>query len=359
MVMKTSLTDLHIAPIVEKLRAADAAFIDAYPGYRVARQPVQTLYGGAQLFRSDSIASIGRRALETLRQYAPDASTLAAALGLSTATADAVYARVVAKLKREPIEDYRIDFEDGFGHRPDAEEDEQAVRTANELARAMENNTLPPFAGIRIKPLTPPLRARAIRTLDLFLTTLLDHTGAKLPAGFVVTLPKISMPEEVSALADIFDAFESVHHLEPNCLSMEIMIETPQVIVNRDGACGLPALVDAARGRCRGAHFGPFDYTSACNITAAHQSLLHPACDHARQTMLVSLAHRGVFHPMAPPTSFPFHAKAILKSSTGPGTFMPPTSGTRSKTDSIRVGICTPRSSPVATPPSTRSFSKA
>ena len=36
-------------------------------------------------------------------------------------------ARVVDKLKREPIEDYRLDFEDGYGTRPDAEEDGHAA----------------------------------------------------------------------------------------------------------------------------------------------------------------------------------------------------------------------------------------
>ena len=34
--------------------------------------------------------------------------------------------RMLAKLDREPVEDYRIDFEDGYGVRPDAEEDEHA-----------------------------------------------------------------------------------------------------------------------------------------------------------------------------------------------------------------------------------------
>ena len=38
-----------------------------------------------------------------------------------------VYERVREKLKQEAVEDFRIDFEDGFGHRPDAEEDEAAA----------------------------------------------------------------------------------------------------------------------------------------------------------------------------------------------------------------------------------------
>src|SRR5208283_646403 len=116
-----------------------------------------------------------------------------------------------------------------------------------------------------------------------------------LPNGFVVTLPKITAPEEVSALADLFDVFESERGLAPKVLRMELMVETPQSIVNSRGEIALPALIDAARGRCRGAHFGTYDYTAACNVTASEQNMLHPACDYARQAMLVSLAQRGVF----------------------------------------------------------------
>src|SRR5229473_2122283 len=113
------------------------------------RQPVHTVYGGAQLFRSDSAAALGRKALETLRQYAPDAAALAEATGIPAPIATTVYQRVVAKLEREPVEDYRIDFEDGYGNRPDPEEDAEAERTAIEVSRGMENGSLPPFVGIR------------------------------------------------------------------------------------------------------------------------------------------------------------------------------------------------------------------
>jgi len=311
--VKTSLTDHNTAAILRKLAGADARFVPAYPGDPAARQPVHTVYGGAHLFRADSAAALGRKALETLRRYAPDAATLAAALGLSTTTADAVYRRVVAKLEREPVEDYRIDFEDGFGNRPDPEEDAEADRTAREMARAVHNGTLPPFVGIRIKPLAAPLRARSIRTLDIFLTTLLHQTGAKLPPGFVVTLPKITVPEEVSALADLFDVFESIHALEPGALRMEFMIETPQAIIDSRGEFALPSLVDAARGRCRGAHFGPYDYTAACNITAAHQHMMHPACDYARQAMLVCLAQRGIFLSDGPTNILPISREGDVR----------------------------------------------
>ncbi len=293
--MKTSLTDQNTAIVFEKLRSQDAKFARDYPGDSSARQPVHVVYGGAQLFRADSAPSLGKKALEALHRYADGRAAFAEAMALPANTAGIVYDRVIAKLEREPVEDYRIDFEDGYGNRPDPEEDAEAERTVSEMARAMESGLLPPFIGIRIKPLTPALRSRSIRTLDLFLTTLLDRTGNILPDNFVVTLPKITVPEEVAALADLFEMFESNRGLIAGVLRMELMVETPQSIVNSRGEFALPSLVDAARGRCRGAHFGTYDYTAACNVTASEQNMLHPACDYARQAMLVTLAQRGIF----------------------------------------------------------------
>src|SRR5208283_4696872 len=221
--MKTSLTDQNTAIVFEKLRSQDAKSARDYPGDSSARQPVHVVYGGAQLFRADSPPSLGRKALETLHRYADGPEAFAEAMGLPANTTAIVYERVIAKLEREPVEDYRIDFEDGYGNRPDAEEDAEAERTASEMTSAMKIGLLPPFIGIRIKPLTPALRARSVRTLDLFLTTLLDQTGNTLPNGFVVTLPKITAPEEVSALADLFDVFESERGLAPKVLRMELM----------------------------------------------------------------------------------------------------------------------------------------
>src|SRR5438128_6753111 len=95
--------------------------------------------------------------------------------------AQRVYDRVIEKLKREPVEDFRLDFEDGYGNRADKEEDGHAESSAIEVARGMEKKTLPPFIGIRIKPLNEDLRARSIRTLDIFITTLVRASAGKLP----------------------------------------------------------------------------------------------------------------------------------------------------------------------------------
>jgi len=73
-----------------------------------------------------------------------------------------------------------------------------------------------------------------------------------------------------------------------------LMIETPQSIFDESGSVRMRRLVEAARGRCTSAHFGAFDYTSALGIVSTHQGLNHPACELARQLMLVNLAPLGI-----------------------------------------------------------------
>src|SRR5262249_38809623 len=225
----------------------------------------------------------------------PDAATLAGAIGLDAALADRVYLRLVDKLTREPVEDFRIDFEDGFGNRPDQEEDRFAQIAAGEVAAGLRDGQLPPSIGIRIKPLTEELKRRSLRTFDLFLTRLLEQSGGVLPPNFVVTLPKITAPAQVEALSQACEAFEYWRDLPTRSLRFELMVETTQSIVDPDGGVALPKLVAAGGGRIVAAHFGTYDYTAACGITAAHQQMLHPACDFARHVMLVTLAGTGIW----------------------------------------------------------------
>lgn len=284
--------------ILAALTPALSAFDAAYPGERSERQPVHTVYGGADLFRSDTGIRLGSTALRSLEAYAPSALAFATAIGLereSSDLTDLVYDRVVEKLRREPVEDFRIDFEDGFGQRPDDEEDYHAVRAAREVATGLADGTLPPFIGLRIKPFSDAFSHRAARTFDLFLTTLLEATSGSLPPGFVVTNPKVVVPEQVAALADLFDEIESQTDLSRGSLQMEIMIETPQSILAPDGRSALSRLISAGRGRCVAAHFGVYDYTASVQITAHHQHLDHPACDFARHMMQVALSGTGIW----------------------------------------------------------------
>lgn len=293
--MPTSLPDETTREILAPVESAGRAWARCHPGQPVGRQPVHTVYGGAHLFRADTARKLGELALRTLHQHAPDAGTLARAIGLDGILAETIYPRIVAKLEREPVEDFRIDFEDGYGYRSDEEEDETAAAAATETARGMAAGTLPPFIGIRIKPFTPDLARRAARTLDLFLTTLLAESGGRLPQPFVVTNPKVFLPEQVAALGRLLDAIEDRTGLAPGVVRMEIMVETAGAILDPRGQAALPALIEAARGRCVAAHFGVYDYTAGLGITALHQSLDHPACDFARHLMQVTLNETDIW----------------------------------------------------------------
>src|SRR4051812_37123152 len=191
--MTSSLSDSSLTDDLSKqLRQANEEFTRHYPGETGRRQPVHTVYGGAHLFKSDSAKRLGSLARRSLDQFGPDFITFAHALHLpgssrlpeiSSEAADllseltsvpermrtdnkpawlahTIYDRVREKLKREPVEDFRIDFEDGYGNRPDTEEDGHAEEAAAQVADGMNNGTLPPFIGIRIKPFNEELRAR-------------------------------------------------------------------------------------------------------------------------------------------------------------------------------------------------------
>jgi len=286
---------------LDALTAANGAFMRAYPGERAARQPVHTFYGGAHLFKADTIPRLGELALQSLDTYAPDWSTLAGATGLSAKSslgdsdlAD-LYLRVRAKLQREPIEDFRLDFEDGFGARPDAEEDAVAESSAREVARGLAAGQLSPFIGIRIKSFGEEWKNRGARTLGIFVDTLLGATGGRLPDNFVVTLPKITVAEQARALVRLLEVLERRHGLPAGTLRMEIMIEVNQALLGADGRSPLPGFLAACEGRCTAAHFGTYDFTASCNITAAYQTMAHPLCDLAKGLMILAYAGTGIF----------------------------------------------------------------
>jgi citrate lyase beta subunit len=270
------------------------------------------VYGGAHLFKADLARKLGGIALLALDEHAPDDAAFAAAFGLDTGTAAAVRGRVVDKLRREPVEDYRIDFEDGFGHRPDEEEDRVAVTAGAEVSAGLAARTLPPSIGVRIKPLTAQLAARSLRTFDLFMSALIEGTGGAIPSPLVVTLPKVTSPIDVEQLARRCAAFERAHGIAERSLTIEMMIETPEAIFAPDGRVALPSLVAAGGGRVTGAHFGPYDYTASCNITAAHQDIRHPACDFARNVMLAGLAATDVRVSDGPTTIMPVGSRETV-----------------------------------------------
>ncbi|HWZ30803.1 MAG TPA: hypothetical protein VNX18_05700 [Bryobacteraceae bacterium] len=264
---------------MDSLTRANQEFARTHPGDSGLRQPVHTVYGGAHLVKSGVKSGICRRigdhAQRSLAEFAPDAATFALACGIPNRLAEIVYTRVQEKLLHEPVEDFRIDFEDGYGNRSDDEEDAAARSAAGEVAKGRDQGTLPAFIGIRIKPLSEEMRGRSLRTLELFLSTL-----GRLPENFTVTLPKITVPEQVRACADALEPF--------GVTRLELMIETPQSVFL------LPRLIEESRGLCVGAHFGAYDYTASLGIASSNQDMLHPACDFARAMMQAHLAGTGV-----------------------------------------------------------------
>ena len=325
-IMQLSINELEKESLLATLKIANLGFQQQYPGDRPDRQPVHTLYGGADLFRSDTCVKMGEIALRSLQSYAPDFAALARvlqpeaaeylpatekeALALSQRLEKmkegdrrkekgwlpwAVYHKMIKKLQGEPVEDFRIDFEDGFGNRPDEEEDATAIRAAHELAAGMKNKTISPFIGIRIKPFTEDLKARGVRTLDLFITSLLRETGGQLPANFVVMLPKVTIPEQVITLVKLFELIEKVNQLPAGALKMEIMVEATQIIMDEEGRNPLLRIIRVSEGRCIAAHFGTYDYTASCGITARYQTMGHPVCDFAHHMTKVALAGTGIF----------------------------------------------------------------
>lgn len=284
------------------------------------RAPVHVVYGGANLFSAETVGKLGRIAQESLAAYAPNFAEFGQAVWLKgaeklslyaepvlelekrlTDDADAVksenydawfvwtiYRRVLEKLKTDAVEDFRIDFEDGYGIRSDEEEDSHAVGAASELARAFFEGTLPFTCGFRIKSFQNETYARSVRTLQIFLTTFLEKTSQQLPPNFVVTLPKITRPDEVAVLGELLAVIEQNAGLAPDSIGVEAMIETTDAVRNMRG------IAEAGGTRLVAAHFGAFDYTANLGITATHQHLQHDACRFARQMMQVNLASLGI-----------------------------------------------------------------
>ncbi|MFJ1758024.1 DUF6986 family protein [Kitasatospora sp. NPDC088134] len=281
------------AAVEALLAPVDAELTHRYPGEPGSRQPVHTVYVPADAFGAGTVREWGARALTVFQEHAGTPARLAEALGVADdALLAEVHARVRAKLEREPVEDLRIDFEDGYGPRPDAEEDAAAVRVAGLVADAVADGTAPPYVGIRIKCMEAPVRARGIRTLELFLGTLLARGG--LPDGLLLTLPKVTHAAQVTAMVRLLEDFERRAGLRPGRLGFEIQIETTQAILGPDGRATVALMIGAAEGRATGLHYGTFDYSAACGVAAAHQSMDHPVADHAKAVMQVAAAGTGV-----------------------------------------------------------------
>ena len=263
-----------------RLAAADADLLAHYPGDRGVRQPVHTVYVPGDRFDADTVRSWGAEAaaaLDAFSEFVPEVGD--------------VLDRVRAKLEREPIEDLRIDFEDGYGVRPDAQEDADVVSAARALAAQVRAGGASPYNGIRIKSFEAPTRRRGLRTLDLFVGEL----GDGLTDGFRITLPKVTSVDQVAAMVTALEVVESAHGLTSGSLLFELQVETPQSILGADGTALVARMIQAGGGRVTGLHYGTYDYSASLGVAAEHQSMEHPVADHAKDVMQVAAAGTGVF----------------------------------------------------------------
>lgn len=267
-----------------RLADADAVHAARYPGDRPGRQPVHTVYVPADRYRADLAADWGAQALETMHRHE--------ALFRELVGDDGLIERVRKKLRTEPVEDVRIDFEDGYGSRDDDAEDRDTASAAESLCAGLLERTAAPFHGIRVKSFEAATRRRGVRTFLGFVRALVDK-GVPL-TGFVTTLPKVTSVEQVTAMTYLCDEVERDLGLGARELRFEIQIETPQSILGADGTALAARMIHAADGRCIGLHYGTYDYSASLGIAAGYQSLDHPVADHAKLVMQVAAAGTGV-----------------------------------------------------------------
>jgi citrate lyase beta subunit len=287
----TRIPEEVLAKVDERLTATDALLARTYPGDDARRQPVHTVYVPADRYTTDLPQQWGSAAAALVDEQG-GIERLCAELGLPDDLAGQVAPKVINKLDRESIEDLRLDFEDGYGARPDEIEDTDAVRVASDLAKAIGEGTAPAFVGLRFKCLEEPTRRRGLRTLDLFLSTLLE--AGPLPDGLQITLPKVSTASQVEAMVEVCAAYETAAGLNPGRLRFEIQVETPPLILSAEGRAEIALALHAGDGRVTSLHYGTYDYSASLGVSAAYQSLAHPTADYAKEVMQVAVAGTGV-----------------------------------------------------------------
>ncbi|WP_380169297.1 DUF6986 family protein [Jannaschia sp. R86511] len=270
----------------------DARFAAAYPGERSLPQPVHTCYVPADRVEAGTPRAWGDAALAVLGSAVPDATALARLTQVPVEAAETVLPRVAAKLHERPVEDLRIDFEDGYGLRPDDVEDADAETAGRALAAWRGDPTAPFVAGVRVKGLQPETRARGLRTLDLVVAAAVAAGG--LPDRFVVTWPKVTSAAQVRAAVLVAARLEAVHGLPDGTVRLELQVEMPQAVLGPDGGATVAAMLQAGTGRVEGLHYGTYDFSAALGVGPLDQALDHPLADHAKAVMQLAAAGTGV-----------------------------------------------------------------
>jgi citrate lyase beta subunit len=205
-----------------------------------------------------------------------------------------VYQKLKSRLDGRCIQDFRIDFEDGFGPRAPAEEDLYARQAAEALVQALDQGAVPPRIGIRIKSLGYHTRSRALRTLTVFLGRFISLSPHPLPSPFIVTLPKVEDKSQAAELDRVLSAMEGEFGLPSGAIKVELMVESPLALMHHTGICPLPSFAEACQHRLLGVHLGAYDLTASIGIPGAFQDLAHPVCVFARTIMKSAFASHSV-----------------------------------------------------------------
>lgn len=288
--------------------------------------PVHTVVWPADRITPDTVSQLGIDAWTALARYGPDPYSFAQALGLYGASEEpprasvramqqqrfredsqgmrrqefdawlllAVHARVHERLQARPVEDLRVDFEGSYGTRDDAEEDAHAIAAAEAVAIAAARGAMAPRVGLCIKPLTSKSTFRAVRTLELFFDTLAGAVAPKVMPELVLTLPRVSLPEQVSTAARLLELLEARHRWARGRILMELVVETTPALFDEAGRCTLPRLVRAAAGRCAGVHLGSEDLAQACGLAPEPADGHGPLSDLARGLLRLALGDANV-----------------------------------------------------------------
>lgn len=292
--MPRRLDDAVLAHVDQRLATADAQLVTRYPGDDGRRQPVHTVYIPGNRYTAKMPADWGASALAAA-QDAGGLDAVASLVGASSGTdcePETLATLVEDKLTTEPIEDLRIDFEDGYGNFDDETEDADVAHAITALRLALDEGISTPFVGTRFKCLEADTRARGLRTLDMFISGLVDSGG--LPDGLTLTLPKVTSVDQVEAMVAVASALEHANGLPAGRIRFEVQVETPQAILGADGRAPVAQFIHAGQGRVSALHYGTYDYSASLGIAAEHQSMEHPAADHAKNVMQLAVAGTGV-----------------------------------------------------------------
>ncbi|HLS01287.1 MAG TPA: aldolase, partial [Beutenbergiaceae bacterium] len=274
------------------LQPVDEENARLYPQDPGTRQPIHSVYLPGDRYTPQTPQEWGQEALQAVED-AGGMAHLIRVHGLveDQQAADLIAAKVEHKLATEPIEDLRLDFEDGYGDRPDEVEDADVKAAAQHIAAAAADGIAPPFVGIRFKAFEQRTRQRGLRTLEIFVETL---ASSGLPDNLILTLPMVTHVAQVEAMVLFLEALEDKLGLQRGRLTFEIQIETPQSVLGINGRSPLGPMIAAGQGRISGMPYGTYDYSAAVGIAAAYQALDHPAADFAKAVMQASAAGTGV-----------------------------------------------------------------